>query len=212
MDVKDPRAIKAGEIFASRMESYPKEIQIAMGVTMSNIMKGCPWGIVTGENKEFMASRELFAKSNVVSAYQIKSQPGLGKEDKYLILTTMKTMVNILNKEGFGVFEKKELDHALKKRDDAIKGITKFLQSGKIGEIGIFSTNESKEIVINGVSYPAFAITLVDLISYCTMYNYCFLIGGKRFKPEVLMKNIDKVYQNLQPAPSGNALLIKIVR
>jgi hypothetical protein len=44
------------------------------------------------------------------------------------------------------------------------------------------------------------------------MFKYWFVIDGRKLSPDVITKNIDKVFQSLQVAPSGNALFVKVTR
>lgn len=205
---------RAGRIFSERMEKYPIEIRVAMGITMQNVMKGCPWGITTSKNQEFMRALPAIQKSNQVNAFKLSdTQKGLHREDRYILLVSQKLIVDILNKEAGGMlFDQNDFNHALQKRNNAIGELNDFLKKGKVGTIGIFNTNECHNIVAGGVNYPAFAVSLLDLLTYCAMYGYGLMVKGQKINTTVAANNIEKLYASLQVAPNGHALMISITR
>lgn len=210
---------KASLEFSRRIKKYPLEVQIAMGVVMINIVKGCPWGIATSRNREFMNAYEkgVFNNKPNVSAFKIRKQPGVMNEDKYLVLVDMKEFISILNKESpLGLmFTKEDFIKAIARREEALNNLDKFLKKGNFGEIGIFNLNDCSEVVVNGKRYPAFAVTLADLASYCTLYGYNFKFPTRNgniesLKPSVVLQRADVAYSLMPVAPSGNAMFIRI--
>lgn len=215
---EEARLRRAGEEFSRRMKTnYPPEYDVAMGIVLPNLMKGCPWGITTGKNLAFMKNINAFIPKagdsrRVVSAYKLSRMKGRESEDRYLVMVSFDVFINILNKEGGGVFDRRDLEHAKKKRTDALNELVKFLKAGKIGTIGIFNTNEDHCIVADGVEYPAFSVTLVELLSYCSLLGYGLMVLGNKISTTVALNNIEKLYETLQPAPNGHALMISITR
>lgn len=206
---------KAGEIFSKRMQKDPREIRIAVGLTMTNVIsKGCPWATVPASNVEFMNALDDINKSQHVNAYKIGgSQKGKGKEDMYLMLVSQKLVVDIVNKEaGAMIYDQKDFIHAIKKRDSALAELKEFLEKGKVGTIGIFNTNEGHNIIADGVNYPAFAVTLIDLLSYGAVYGYSLMVKGHKISMKTAASKIEGLYENLQVAPNGHALMISITR
>lgn len=212
---------KAAMLFSKRLGQYPIEINIAVSAIMQNAMKGCPWEVMTSRNATFMRAYKegRFAQSDKVKAFKLKGMPGKGssKEQHYLLYSSMDMIIGIMNKESpLGIlFTKEDLEMALKRRNEAVSKLVSFLKAGKFGIIGIHNTNDCSEVVVNGVRYPAFSVTLNDLIMYCTMYGYKFILptpSNKKEKvdPSKASKKIDVVYSLLQRAPSGNALFIEI--
>lgn len=205
---------RAGKIFAERMKKYPIDIQIAMGITMMNVMKGCPWGITTSRNREFMNALPEIQKSQNVNAFKISgAQKGLHREDKYLVLVSQQFIINILNKEAGGaIYNQEDYNHAIQKRNSAVEAFSEFLKKGNVGTIGIFNTNEGHSIIADGKNYPAFSVTLNDLLTYCAMYGYSLNVQGVKISMQTAQKNIIKLYESLQVAPNGHALFISITR
>ena len=212
IDMSDS-TVRASLIFSKRMEKYDPEIKVAMGVVMLNLIKGCAWGITTEENPEFMKNLERFKTSEVVEAHKLKKISGVGAEQKYLIIAPMKYMISILNKEAGGVmFSQRDLDKAIERHDKAIRDLQAFMSKNKQGTIGIFNLNGCSEVIVNGKVYPAFSVTLLELIGFCKVYQYYFLVGGKKYTPEHIAKNLENIYPLMAPAPSGNALFITICK
>lgn len=206
---------QASREFSQRMKSYPVDIQIAVPIVMLNIIKGCPWGIVSSENKDFMAHLTDLRKSKYVAAYKLAGHNGRNRKDKYLVVANFKTMMGILLKEGKGIVEPADIEFASKKRDGALNRLRSFLSSGRFGAIAIFSSISSAEIIADGRRYPAFDVTLFDLIKECIKYKRNFVFGENSVEPDVLLDmyqkgQIDKVFETLQVAPSENGLFIFI--
>ena len=120
---EEARLRRAGEEFSRRMKTnYPPEYDIAMGIVLPNLMKGCPWGITTGKNLAFMQNLNAFMPKagdnrRAVSAYKLSRMKGRESEDRYLVRVSFDVFINILNKEGGGVFDRRDLEHGKLRHD-----------------------------------------------------------------------------------------------
>lgn len=200
MSNEDAMAQQAAEQFAQNMAKYPIEEQIAVGLVSKNILNGCSWEFVRN-NQDVRRNEVAFKKSEHCNL--IKNKTG------YIVTIAFKRILEILAKEGMGIFNKKDLEIASKHREAAFISLDKKMKKGYNGKIGIFCTNDSTSITINGTTYPAYAVTLQEMLSLCARNNYGCVMGGIRTANEVAAKH-DQVMQILDLAPSGNALLIEI--
>ena len=209
---EDEAFLQASLKFSERMTGYPKDIQVAMGITMLNVAAGCPWGITSETNKEFMSILPSLKTSSHVKAYKLAKHPGRGAEDKYIVLVNLKEMITILDREAKGIITSEDLKNAVKRHDDAIKRFYAFLQEGRYGDVAIYSLNKGQDIIASGRRYPAFSITLSELVSACMTFNYNIVFGKDKVRPDVVNKNLEKAYSNMLVAPSENGIFIKIAK
>lgn len=222
MRPEDDRATYEASLeFSRRLKKYPPEIGIAMGVVLLNLMKGNNWGIASDRNRSFMeAYNKGYFSRGSVRAYKIRRQPGLGSEEKYLVVVDMMKFIDILNTESplGSMYTKEDLGNALKRRQMSLNQLATFLSKGAEGEIGIFNLNSASEIIINGKRYPSFAVTLTDLITYCVKFGYDFIFptkdgrGVERISPNVVMNNMKTSLSLMPVAPSCNALIVHIAK
>lgn len=216
MDVNNPAIQRAAEQFAQNLEKYPIEEQIAVSCISKNVINGCSWEFVRNTS-DLRRNMDAFRNSKTCELKEVTYSHNK-KITGYLVLMSLDRLVGILSKEGFGVFDQKDLEKAKLHRQDAIKACATLMQKGYRGRIGIYCTNDSKTITVDGTSYPAFAVTLPELCDICTKMGYGFLVGGKVRSPlEVKTpdypKNssrINAVIKSCLVAPSSNALFIDI--
>lgn len=202
MSEEDLKYQKAAEMFTKRMEAYPLEEQIAIGLVMRNILNGCTWEFVRN-NPDVRKNAALFAGSKHCSLLPIKNG--------HIVTMTMQRVLEILNKEASGLLRPKDLELASRHRQEALVALDKKMKEGYEGKIGIFCTNDSTSITIKGKRYPAFAITLQELLSVCIRNRYGLMLGKLRTPGEVAA-NAEAVVKLLDLAPSSNALMIQIAK
>ena len=208
----DEGFLRASREFSERMKTYPRDIGVAMGVTMVNLAIGCPWGITTSANREFMDAMPEMMRSSDVDVYRLAKSRGVGGETKYIVLVNLKKMLGILDREARGLITGQEIQAALRRHDESVTRLNKFLAEGRQGDIAIFILIKSTDIIADGRRYPAFAVTLSELIYACMIHGYSFVFGKEKVSPNALGNKLEKVYQNLVVAPSENGIFVKIAR
>ena len=158
--------------FAENLEKYPLEVRIVVNITMVNVLNGCSWGFVGKTNKTFNENIEKINAHEKMAAIPLKNG--------YLVQMDFDYLVSILDKTARGLISYADLMEASKKRNAAIHTLDKFMANGKGGKIGIYNLNDSNTITEKGVTYPAFAVTMSDLLSICSVHGYYLNFGGKR--------------------------------
>lgn len=193
---------KASKRFEEGMKKYPYEEQIAVGLIAKNIHNGCSWEFVRN-NPEVKRAKPDFDQSQTCNLIKVKNG--------YICTITMNRILEILNKEARGILTPQELKEASEHRQEAIVALDAKMKKGYKGRIGIFCTNDSTSITIKGTTFPAFAVTFNELLTVCIRNNYGLVLGALR-TPTETSAIADKVIQQLDMAPSGNALLIDIMK
>lgn len=197
-------------IFAEALLARPIEEQIAAGVISKNILNGCCWEFVRNDPDVTRAVND-FASSKTCSLQKVMYDRKRGISG-YLVYMQMQAICALYDESNYGPIEAKDLQYAAKHRENAKMGLIKKMQKGYQGRIGIFCTNDSQTITVDGNSYPAFAITLKELCAICTKMNYGFEMGGSKRTPQEVLAREDKIIENLTVAPSSNALFINICK
>lgn len=199
---------RAAEQFADNLEKYPIEQQLAISSISKNVLNGCSWEFVRNTS-ELRKYKDEFAKSNVCNIFEVAYS-----HDKkiygYLLYMDLKTLVNILSKEAMGIFDQKALQEALQHRNDAVTSCAKLMKKGYSGRIGIYCTNDSKTITVDGKSYPAFALTLEEICEICNHCGYGFPVRGVVRSASEIASKKEGVLKACIVAPSSNALFIDI--
>lgn len=208
MRENDERLMAAAQRFADNMEKYPVEEQLAVTLISKNILNGCSWELVrsSGDFRKYLDSIKQNPDLDVKEiTYSHKAKiPG------YLIYMRLEKLISILQKEALGVFNQKALADAMNHRKEAVTSCAHLMDKGYNGRIGMFCTNDSKTITVDGKSYPAFALTLEELCSICENKGYGFMAGGKIRTPNEVRAHINAVIKACIVAPSSNAIFIDI--
>lgn len=201
-------AEEAAKRFEENMEKYPEVERIALYLVMNNVLNGCSWEFT--RNEEIKRHLDEFAKNPNCSVqkvlYSSKPTPSYG----YLVYMKTNYMYSVLNKEAHGLINSKDLEIASKHRESAMVELSKLMVGGFKGTIGIFCTNDSQSITIDGNRYKAFAVTLAELVAVCMKHGYGIVVNGVTRRPQDVLAREDGVLSKLMVAPSGNALLIQI--
>lgn len=208
MNVNDPNLRKAADQFAENLEKYPMEEQIAISVISKNIINGCSWEFVRN-NQNVRQYVEQFKKNPYCDIKEVTYSHDK-KISGYLVLMNLQRLVDILTKEALGVFDRETLQAAVQHRHDAITDCAKLMKKGYRGKIGIFCTNDSPTITVDGISYPAFAVTLNELCDICAKMNYGMVVGSSIRTPDLVKAHGDDVIKSCIVAPSSNALFMNI--
>lgn len=195
-------------IFAEALASRPVEEQICASVISKNILNGCCWEFVRA-NPDIKRNLDAFAKSSVCSAQEVTYNKQTGSKG-YLVYMQMQHLCSLYDVTNHGPIDSSDLKKAAQHREEAKMGLIKKLQKGYNGKIGIFCTNDSQSITVDGKTYPAFCVTLKELCAICSKLGYGFPMGGSLRTPEEVIQREDKVIENLTVAPSSNALFISI--
>lgn len=190
--------------FANELQKYPLEVAVGVGIIIPNLVNGCSWGFVNDTNEEYKKCLKSIQSNSNMSSYKIKGG--------YLVNINMDYLLSILGKIASGYVTPKDLQIAGEHRRKALLDLEKFMKKGGSGKIGIYNLNDSPRITVKGVSYPAFCVTMPDLLTMCVRNGYGLKLGNTLRTPNQVAHHIAQVIPKLEIAPSGNALFIEISR
>lgn len=198
----------AAKQFEENLSKYPIEVLIAVGLISKNVLNGCSWEF-TRDKVEIKKHLQEFQKSKYVSAQEVtynheKNIMG------YLIYMKFDALLNLLAKEAPGLITQKDIQIANKNREESILSLANLMKKGFTGRIGIYCTNDSQAITIQGKTFLAFAVTFKELLQICSSQGYGILVKGVSRRPAELERFEDKIIKASIVAPSSNALLIDI--
>lgn len=199
--------------YADNLSKYPEEEQLVIEkVVQNNLLRGCSWEFVRGgteDGRKIERLMEEFKANPNVSAQTVTySQSPL--RTGYLVYIVLPYALSILDKEAKGLFRKEDLEYASRHHQEAIVKLRKLMASRYQGVVGIYCTNDSTTITISGRSYPAFSLTLSEVLQQCVEAHYGMVIGGAVRMPNEIMQRADGVIRTATVAPSSNALLVTL--
>lgn len=199
----------ASQRFAENLSKYPIEEQLAVNAISKNVLNGCSWEFVR-QTTEFKRHLEEFRANPNVSVQEVMYNHQ-NKTGGYLVYMNLSYLCNILNKEAPGLINAKDLEMASKHREEAVESLYKKMQSKSFrGRIGIFCTNDSQSITVSGKTYPAYAVSLREMLQVAERCGYGVEVAGAVRQPEDVLKREDAVLKSLTVAPSSNAIFIDI--
>lgn len=190
--------------FANELQKYPVEVSIGVGIVIPNLVNGCSWGFVNDTNTEYIRVLDEIQKNPNMSSYKVRGG--------YLYNISMDYLLQIMGRIAGEYVTKEDLEIAAKHRQKALADIDKFLKNGGTGKIGIYNLNDSPRITVRGVSYPAFCITLADLLATCVRNHYGLRLGNQVRTPGQVANHAVQTVEKLEVAPSGNALFIEVAK
>lgn len=199
---------QAASAFAEAMSKYPIEEQLAVGLIAKNVLNGCSWEF-TRTMPEIRKNLDAFKKSKTCSVQEV-TYDHRKKIYGYLVYMKMDRLCELLSSKNHGIFDAHDLELANKHRKEASTALIKKMKSGYNGKIGIFCTNDSQSITVDGKSYPAFAVSLKELCVICQQVGYGIMISGAVRNPRDVLDREDAVLKSLTVAPSSNAVFIDI--
>ena len=202
--VHSPEVELAAARFSESLKQYPIEVSVGIGIVLPNLINGCSWGFVNDKNEEFIKLLDTIKANKNMSTFKVKNG--------YLYNMNMSYLLDILSKTAGGYVTSEDLEIASKHRQKALEDLNKFLAKGGSGQIGIYNLNDSPRITVRGTSFPAFCVTLNDLLAICERNGYGLLLGGQVRKPSDVARLAVQVIEKLEVAPSGNALFISVAK
>lgn len=190
--------------FANELQKYPLEVSVGVGIIIPNLVNGCSWGIVNDTNEEYKKCLDAIKSNGNMSSYKIRGG--------YLVTMNMDYLLSILGRIASGYVTQRDLQIASEHRKKALVDLEKFMKKGGSGKIGIYNLNDSPRITVKGVTYPAFCVTMPDLLALCVRNGYGLKLGGVVRTPNQVASHIGQVIPRLEIAPSSNALFIEITK
>lgn len=204
----DANAMAAAKKFEDALASKPIEEQIAVGLISKNVLNGCSWEFVR-PNPEIRQHLDAFKNSKVCNVQKVTYNHEQGIYG-YLVYMQMNHLCMLLGPANNGPLEDRDLQIATHHREEAIQNLAKKIKSGYQGKIGIYCTNDSQAITVDGKTYPAYAVTLRELCTICQQFGYGIVINNIVRDPNEVIAREDGVIERLTVAPSSNGLFVTI--
>ena len=199
---------EAARRFQQALESKPVEEQLAVSLIAKNVINGCSWEFVRA-NPQLRRNKADFDKSPYCSIQEVTYSHSK-KIYGYLVYMQMSRLLELLGPQNNGPLSNKDVEIASQHRKEAGEAFIKRLGEGYQGKIGIFCTNDSQTISIQGKTYPAYAVTLKEACSICEQMGYGIVVSGEPRNPQQVLQREDAVLKSLVVAPSSNALFIEV--
>lgn len=204
----DSNTAAMAEKFEKAMEKYPFEVSLVTSLISKNVLNGCSWEFES-VNDMLRTNLGAISKNPNCSAQKVTFNHEKGIYG-YLVFMKIDYLLKLLSPANCGPLNDEDIQYALKHRDDAKKALITKIKKGYRGKIGIFCTNDSQNITIDGKTFPAYAITLKELCVICENMGYGIVIGKGVRNPQDVLAREDGVIEKATIAPSRNALLIEI--
>lgn len=164
---------------------------------------GCSWGFFSSD---LFASLELTPNDVEDFAFVYPLRNG------YLVSMDYNNLVKIVQ-DVVPIFTPQDILDASKTRDASYRKLLKTLKKAgaKIG-LGFYSLNEAPTVTINGTVYPSFNVPLTALASAANEAGFGFNTSQGVITPNQALQAGARFLAERNLAPSGNALMVELVR
>lgn len=200
--------LEAARAFERALADKPVEEQLAVGIISKNVLNGCSWELCRND-PQLRRYEQEFKNSSTCSLQKVTYNRAQGVTG-YLLYMQMGRLLELLGPNNKGPLIASDLEVAKKHREEAGVALINKIKSGYAGKIGIYCTNDSQTITVSGKTFPAYAVTLKELCTFCEQLGYGIVIGGEPRPPKQVLQREDAVIESLLVAPSSNALFIDI--
>lgn len=218
-DVTLQKAQQAAKVFEENLAKYPVGVQIAVGLISKNVLNGCSWEI-TSQAKDVEANMDEFKNLQQCRVTKLTMDNKVGKTPGYLVEMNFKYLCRLLAKEAPGLITERDIAIAKKHRNEAVLSFEKLLKNDNTRragkkKVGIYCTNDSQIITVDGIAYPAFALTLAEALMVADVAGYLIMVDGKTYEPSFVLSHGDiflsDVLKFAEVAPSRNAIFVVFV-
>ena len=206
--LKLPDEDKAAIFDVRIFKKLPYEEYMIAAMIATNVLNGCCWEFVRNNKDIKDHMKEINANPNVSA--QTVTYNHRTRATGHLVYMQMQRLCSILDENNGGLINHNDILLASKHRDLAKASLLNKLKKGYTGRIGIYCTNDSQTITIDGKAYPSYAVTLKELCAICLNVGYGIVVGDKPRNPNDVVAREDAVIASLTVAPSSNALLIEV--
>lgn len=195
--------------FAAYLDKLPEEEQLAITMISKNIVNGCSWEFMR-DISQLRRMEKQFQQNPNVSLTPVTYHHGSKRVDGYLVYMKLDYLLKTLHAASPNLITPEDAKKASEKRQAACLSLAKKLQKGYSGTIGIYCTNDSENITINGKSSPAYAVTFAEFCQIAVKMGYGVKHSTGVASAQQCMQNAARVIKSCEVAPSSNALLINI--
>lgn len=201
-NVMEERALQ----FATNLEAkFPKEVVIAVGAIIPNLVNGCSWGFVTDacDKNDYNGILKDLKSSQYVTVLKVKGG--------YIVSMALDVVLQVLRATAGDFLDAKDYEYAEKHRKESMMKLDKYLSKLKGSDmIGVFNLNDSTTITIKGERYNAFCVTYNELLMAAAKHGVKLYIQGAPRTAEQVTHVLEDVIRETPLAPSGNAMLVRL--
>lgn len=191
---------------AKKAKQLPASVQYAVVQALPNILNGAFWGFTSMQSVK-AHYEELLHDKNITPRKLGNTACLLEVNPAYLVKAIQIIDSNALTQE--------DMNNIKKSMAEAQIDFEKFLiRSGKkggfSGTIGIYCTNDTTSIKNKGVSYPAFRLSMGDVLSRLATYGYTIQVGNNFITPQQAMQSGQALWDSVILSPTKTGLFINI--
>jgi len=192
------------------INSLPEWQAIMFAMTSAHLPWGATWGFDTDINGgEEAAKRAALESGNKAVTFQLVR----GTVTEYLNSDDMFNNYKHLIKVGGVDVKDSTIQHAKKRRNDAMASLNKFLSEGKGGLVGFFNTNQSDTITIEKVTYPSFCLNAKDFLGVAEQHGYKVRTSkGTVVTAGTAFQKVIGFMSELKKSPSSNSVLVELIK
>ena len=191
---------------AKKAQKLPASVQYAIVQVLPNILNGAFWGFT--DMASIKTHYDVLAQDKNITPRKLGDNTCLLEVNPAYIIKAIQMVDNQAVTEA-------DLNNMQKSMAEAKIDFEKFLiKMGKKGNfggaIGIYCTNDTTTIRNKGNAYPAFRLSMGDVLSRLATYGYTIQVGGNFITPQQAMQSGQALWDSVVLSPTKTGLFINI--
>lgn len=205
MAVNENINAKANES-AKKAKQLPVGVQYAICQALPNIRNGAFWGFT--DIRDIKEHIEVLREDKNITPRKLSSDKCLLEVNPaYLLKAVQLIDPNALTQQDMKVIQEAMASAKL----DFEKFLIKMGKKGGFGgTVGIYCVNDSTAINYKGVTYPAFRLSMGDVLNLISQYNYSIQVGSSFVSAAQAMNSGQALWDSVTLSPTKTGVFVNI--
>lgn len=191
---------------AKKAQQLPASVQYAIVKVLPNILNGAFWGFT--DLRDIKAHYDALMQDKNITPRKLGANACLLEVNPAYIIKAIQMVDNQTITDA-------DLNTMQKAMAEAQIDFEKFLiRMGKrgtfSGTVGIYCTNDTTSIAYKGKSYPAFRLSMGDVLTRLSAYGYKIKVGNAFVTPQQATQSGQVLWDSVELSPTKTGLFINI--
>ena len=190
---------------ANKAKQLPPSVQYAIVKVMPNILNGAFWGFDSVKNVQEHA--EALRGDQNITLRKIGDSALIEVNPAYMVQAIQVIDANAITQSDINTIKKAQG----KAQVEFENFLAKKAKTGNYGgTIGIYCTNDTTSIKFKGNAYPAFRLTINEVLGYLGNYNYTVKVDGNFVSAREAFGAGQPLWDSMTLSPTKTGVFIDI--
>lgn len=191
---------------AKKAQQLPPSAQYAIVKVLPNILNGAFWGFT--DLRDIKAHYDALSQDKNITPRKLGANACLLEVNPAYIIKA----VQLVDSQTITDTDLNNMQKAMAEAQiDFEKFLIKMGKRGSFtGTVGIYCTNDTTSIVNKGKSYPAFRLSMGDVLTRLNTYGYKIKVGDAFVTPQQATNSGQALWDSVELSPTKTGLFITI--